>query len=105
MDNICSNYGTVYLSVEKSKISKLLSSWTLRLVIQGEWPKLGQIVKTRVEATLQRCCQNPSVEPLTSTLRPLVKDPWGHPVLKHAISAEPVTDEQGMWRSTHTILN
>ena len=64
-------------------------------MLQGQWPSLAQIVKTRLGVTLQRCSKVQVLEPLCRTLLPLVSDPWGHQT-KTILSDTESTDEEGM---------
>ncbi|XP_042226561.1 uncharacterized threonine-rich GPI-anchored glycoprotein PJ4664.02-like isoform X2 [Homarus americanus] len=71
--------GTVQGDVSQVQpLAAFLYRWSLRLVLQGEWPGLAQIVKTRLGVTLQRCSRVAVLQPLCHTLLPLVSDPWGH---------------------------
>lgn len=72
-----------------------LFRWSLRLILQGEWPGLAQIVKTRLGVTLQRCSRVAVLQPLCRTLLPLVSDPWGQ-TTKTIFSDSEVQDEEGL---------
>ncbi|XP_068249547.1 serine-rich adhesin for platelets-like isoform X2 [Palaemon carinicauda] len=76
-------------------LATYLYRWSLRLVLQGQWPGLAQIVKTRLGVTLQRCSKVSVLEPLCRTLLPLVSDPWGHQT-KTILSEEEITDEEAI---------
>ncbi|KAK3873423.1 hypothetical protein Pcinc_021556 [Petrolisthes cinctipes] len=70
--------GTVEEDVSQVQpLATFLYRWSLRLILQGEWPALAQIVKTRLGVTLQRCSRVVVLQPLCRTLLPLVSDPWG----------------------------
>ncbi|XP_064096133.1 mucin-17-like isoform X2 [Macrobrachium nipponense] len=76
-------------------LATYLYRWSLRLVLQGQWPGLAQIVKTRLGVTLQRCSKVSVLEPLCRTLLPLVSDPWGHQT-KTILSEAEITDEEAI---------
>lgn len=63
-------------------------------MLQGEWPALAQVVKTRLHVTLQRCSQVDVLQPLCSSLIPLVSDPWGQ-TTKIIFSDSEVQDSDG----------
>ncbi|XP_063598233.1 uncharacterized protein LOC134774766 [Penaeus indicus] len=87
--------GTVQGDVsEVQPLATFLYKWSLRLILQGEWPGLAQIVKTRLGVTLQRCSKVAILDPLCRTLIPLVSDPWGHPTLKAILSEAEVEDSE-----------
>ncbi|XP_042879098.1 mucin-17-like isoform X2 [Penaeus japonicus] len=87
--------GTVQGDVsEVQPLATFLYKWSLRLILQGEWPGLAQIVKTRLGVTLQRCSKVAILDPLCRTLIPLVSDPWGHPTLKAILSETEVEDSE-----------
>ncbi|KAK8389574.1 hypothetical protein O3P69_008937 [Scylla paramamosain] len=76
-------------------LATFLYRWSLRLILQGEWPGLAQIVKTRLGVTLQRCSRVAVLQPLCRTLLPLVSDPWGH-TTKTIFSDSEVQDEEAI---------
>lgn len=76
--------------------TSFLCRWSLQLILQGEWPGLAQIVKTRLGVTLQRCSRVAVLQPLCRTLLPLVSDPWGH-TTKTIFSDSEISDEEGIF--------
>ncbi|XP_045102614.1 mucin-17-like isoform X1 [Portunus trituberculatus] len=76
-------------------LATFLYRWSLRLILQGEWPGLAQIVKTRLGVTLQRCSRVAVLQPLCRTLLPLVSDPWGQ-TTKTIFSDSEVQDEEAI---------
>ncbi|CAL4107911.1 unnamed protein product, partial [Meganyctiphanes norvegica] len=77
------------------ELAFFLYKWSLRLVLYGEWTGLAQIVKTRLQAILQKCSRVGVLEPLCRTLLPLVNEPWGHPTLKAIFSGtQEIADEE-----------
>ncbi|XP_050737679.1 mucin-17-like isoform X2 [Eriocheir sinensis] len=76
-------------------LASFLYRWSLQLILQGEWPGLAQIVKTRLGVTLQRCSRVAILQPLCRTLLPLVSDPWGH-TTKTIFSDSEISDEEAV---------
>ena len=76
-----------------------LCRWTLKLVLQGEWPGLQRIVKTRISTSLHRCSQDAVLSPLINPLLPLVSSPWEAPQLKLVLDSDKVTPEEGKYAS------
>ncbi|XP_053636193.1 serine-rich adhesin for platelets isoform X2 [Cherax quadricarinatus] len=88
--------GTVQGDVsEVQPLATFLYRWSLRLVLQGEWPGLAQIVKTRLGVTLQRCSRVGVLQPLCRTLLPLVSDPWGQ-TTKTIFSDTEIQDDEAI---------
>ncbi|XP_045603213.2 LOW QUALITY PROTEIN: serine-rich adhesin for platelets [Procambarus clarkii] len=88
--------GTVQGDVSQVQpLATFLYRWSLRLVLQGEWPGLAQIVKTRLGVTLHRCSRVAVLQPLCRTLLPLVSDPWGQ-TTKTIFSDSEVQDNEAI---------
>ena len=69
--------------------------WTLELVLQGDWPSLQRIVKTRLSTSLHRCCKDPILDAVIGPLLPLVSNPWEGEALKLVLDSDSDTSEEG----------
>jgi len=70
-------------------------SWTLKLVLKGDWPELQKIIKTRLSTSLQKCGRSSELSDFVVPLIPLVSDPWESAPLTLVLNSEDISDDEG----------